>query len=232
MHLNHDSLYKKLAKKTVKWLTSDTEEQYKSHLVTKYDQLKKYGWIERSEFDYKFNEYGFRCDNFSEEPTIMFLGCSNTIGIGVPENDRWSNIVSRNLNLKCANLGIGGSSLDTAFRMCHGWIDKINPKLVILRKPPGTRFELVTSVNQQHISAWKGTNDTFYKVWSIDDNNAEFNSMKNIMAIQYMCDERKIKLVVAESFYRNFPEFDLARDLIHAGSKSNKCFADKVLSLI
>lgn len=232
LNLNHDSLYKKLAGKTVKWLPSDTDRQYRYNLEKNYDQLKINGWVDHPGFTYSFNKYGFRCSDFSDEPTAMFLGCSNTLGTGIPENDRWSDIVANTLNLKCANLGIGGSSLDTAFRLCHGWLDKINPKIVILRRPPGIRFELVTAVNQQHFAAWPGPNDSLYKLWAQDNNNAEFNAIKNISAIEYMCFLRKIKFVDLKSFYKSLPSPDLGRDLIHPGIKCNKLFAEKALSSI
>ena len=230
---NHDSFYKTYANQTLDWLPMDTEDLYKKNLKENYNLLGINGWLDHT-FTYKFNSHGFRSDEFSTDPTIMFLGCSNTCGIGLPHDSIWPELVSKKLTMRCANLGIGGASSDTAFRLCNGWVDRINPQILILLRPYPHRLELLDSTAIFNLSlAWDNLDDTIYKFlkkWSIDDNNSYFNDLKNHLAIQHICASRNIKFLSLEprQLYQN--HMDKARDLMHGGKNSNKMFADTVLS--
>ena len=65
-----------LVNKTLYWADSDTEEQY-----NKVKDRVPYG---PNDITYKYNNYGFRCDDFTdwrENPIrILFAGCSMTEG--------------------------------------------------------------------------------------------------------------------------------------------------------
>jgi hypothetical protein len=233
--LNYNSYYKDLANKKLYWLPMDTRELYEKNLQEKYELLKTNNWIDRV-FSYKFNSHGFRCEEFTEDPTIMFLGCSNTCGIGLPIDNIWPEMVSKNLNMRCANLGMGGASNDTTFRMCHGWIDNINPKIVILNCPPTPRLELARFNKYDFLSINQTSNskyiDEFVKTWITDENNIYFNQLKNVLAIENLCIQNNIKFL--KFSYLEFNSFfeDYARDLTHLGVKSNSNFAEHVLSKI
>jgi hypothetical protein len=228
---NHDSFYKNYANQTLDWLQMDNEDLYKKNLKENYDLLETNGWINQK-FTYKFNSHGFRCDEFSIDPTIMFLGCSNTCGVGLPVDTIWPEIVSKNLNMRCANLGIGAGSNDTTFRLCDGWIDRINPQIVILLRTYPHRLELVDSSTIYNLSLTRKNLDEvsreFLTKWSTDDNNGYFNDLKNHLAIQHICASRNIKFLSLEP--TQLYHVDTARDLSHCGKNSNKMFADTVLS--
>jgi hypothetical protein len=146
----------------------DTEQLYHKNLRDNYEELEKYGWIDRTIL-YKFNSLGFRCEEFTDDPSIMFLGCSHTQGIGLPIESIWPTIVSNELNLKCVNLGQAGCSSDTAFRLLHGYIDKINPKIVVYMDPPGMRFELFChGVTIPFAPKFDGKHTDIYKLWADD----------------------------------------------------------------
>ena len=227
---NYNSYYKEYANKSLDWLTMDTKELYEKNLKEKYQLLKQHDWIDKS-FTYKFNSHGFRCEEFTNKPTIMVLGCSFTCGIGLPIEFIWPELISKNLNMHCANLGIGGGSNDTAFRLCNGWIDVIRPQVVILLRAPPDRLELLSSTTMQNLSlAWEEQTDTFLRDWIMDDNNSYFNDLKNRVAIQNICATRNIKFLSLEG--NQMPLKDLARDLSHYGIKSNKLFAEYVLTKI
>jgi len=226
---NYDSHYKMHANKSIDWLRMDTKELYEKNLKENYNLLKKNNWIDKS-FTYKFNSHGFRCEEFTTDPTIMFLGCSFTCGIGLPIENIWPEIVSNKLNMRCANLGQGAGSNDTAFRLCHGWIDNIKPKIVVLLNPPGIRLEMIDACFMRHLSPShvNSTYHVFLKDWARDDNNSYFNSLKNTLAIENLCRARDIKFIILETnaFIRN----DFARDLAHFGVLSNSKFAEYVIS--
>jgi hypothetical protein len=230
------------------WNGSDTKDLYEKNLKNNYSELKKYGWI-YNHFTYKFNSLGFRCDEFSDQPTLMALGCSYTMGIGLPVDKIWPELLAKDLNMKCANLGIGGGSLDTAFRMCEGYIDIINPKLVVLLEPPPARTEIFFHSDNNipsRIGHWMIDHSNsniifedsiidFTKIWITQENNYYFNREKNILAIKRLCMERNIKFICephTELHYIDKPPESLARDLMHAGITSHEYFVKKLLSKI
>jgi hypothetical protein len=229
---NHDSFYKKYANKSIDWIPSDTKDLYEKNLKENYQLLKNYNWIDKS-FTYKFNSHGFRCEEFTADPTIMFLGCSYTFGTGVPSNTSWPEILAKELNMHCANLGQGGGASDTMFRLCHGWIDVIKPKIVFALHPPGIRFEMINEFQVEYLSpTWGFKQRTFITEWSKDDNNHYFNTLKNNLAIENLCNTRNIKFVSVEIEKRQFFNLDKARDLVHPGIVSHNLFAKSVFNLI
>ena len=225
---NYDSFYKNLANKTVDWLPMDTEELYKKNLDKRHGDLVLQGWID-NHFTYEFNSHGFRCKEFTDKPSIMFLGCSFTMGMGLPVDLIWPELVSKNLNLQCVNLGIAGSSADTAFRLCHGWLDKINPNTVIFMQPPGIRCELVTDDSIKNVDIEDPSTKEFIKLWTVDENNNYFNTEKNTLGIQMLCTAKGIKFVTVNantltSSYSN----SFGRDLCHPGIDRHRVFAERL----
>jgi hypothetical protein len=207
----------------------DTAELYMKNRINKQSLLKQNGWMDNT-FEYSFNSKGFRCEEFTNNPTIMFLGCSYTCGIGLPVNNIWPEIVSRSLNLQCANMGQGGGSSDTAFRLCLGWIDQINPSIVIFLKPPDIRWELVSNDRINFLGVNTADPSNYVKEYTIDDNNVYFNNYKNNLAIESLCAQRNIKFLKFDSL--PYIQDDYARDLSHPGFRTHQQFANFVVSKI
>lgn len=239
---NFNSIYKHYANQELKWLTADTEERYHDNIKNRYDDLKRFGWLEKS-ITYKFNSYGFRCDEFSDRPTAMFLGCSNTVGVGIPYENTWAYIVSKELNLECANLGLGGGSSDSAFRMCLGYIDIVKPKLVVYNQPPAARLEIINDRNDgviENFQLFNYEHRYFQPHGYIGDyisckTNINMNKTKNLLAIKYLCHERNIKFLYFDNYGENFgpvADRDMARDLMHPGILHNAEFAEHVLTTL
>jgi hypothetical protein len=227
---NYNSIYKGIAGHTVNWVSGDSLNLYNKNLINRYDDLKKYNWI-NNHFTYAFNSLGFRCNEFTHDPTIMFLGCSYTMGIGLPVEYIWPELVSKNLNMNCANLGICGSSPDTAFRLCHGYIDKIKPKVVIFMLPPGIRCENVNDDEISNIMVGNHKYDYYLKIWGVDENNDYFNREKNILGIKMLCHMHNIKLILVDHTDLHCGD-SLSRDLMHRGIECNDIFSKKILGQI
>ena len=87
------SKYLNYKNQSVSWLPSDTKELYDYNLKHNYSELEKHGWID-VDIKYSFNEYGFRSDSFQKDCTILFNGCSQTMGIGIPLDMMWSKIIA------------------------------------------------------------------------------------------------------------------------------------------
>jgi hypothetical protein len=73
--------YKEYANTKLQWLPSDTEELFIKNKKEKLKELKAGGWL-NTEIEYSFNSYGFRSEEFSTSSSILYLGCSFTVGIG------------------------------------------------------------------------------------------------------------------------------------------------------
>jgi hypothetical protein len=218
------------ANQTLDWLGTDTNDWYIKNIREKYHLLEQYNWIDNT-FTYNFNSHGFRCEEFTTEPTIMFLGCSCTCGIGLPIDVIWPELVAISLNMKCANLGQGGGAMDTTFRLCHGWIDQIKPKIIILLRPPGVRWELLEGEKINFLGVNYGNNYESYRLQYLsDESNNQLNYLKNNLAIEFLCSQRGIKFL---SFHGlPFIQNDKARDLLHNGVQSHKQFAEQVCQLL
>lgn len=232
--LNYHSYYWKSAGQSVEWLISDTQELYEKNLINQRALLERNGWI-GSKFTYDFNSLGFRCEEFSTDPTIMFLGCSFTIGIGLPTEMTWTHLVSRHLGLRCANLGQGGGSSDTAFRLCHGYIDKIRPKAVVFMRPESYRFELTNDRYSEIYSSHNHSQTEFYRLMVEFNQTPMFLQEKNTLAIECLCRQRGIKFVQCEHKELNdisISSLDLARDLAHPGRGKNQLMADRIVDLL
>jgi hypothetical protein len=210
----------------------DTQELFEYNKIHRYVSLEKNGWIDAS-FEYNFNSEGFRGEKFSSDPGVMFLGCSYTVGIGLPFVDVWTTHVAKLLGLPQLNLGIGGASNDTAFRLANHYIPKLRPKIVIFLESNKYRLEILEYKNQFYNLLPEFVHskyNSFYKSWISEEQNSQLNMLKNRFAIGYICNNYNIKFL-----HFNIDQFkglDLARDLGHLGPKSNKLFADFVIDSI
>ena len=223
--------YSRYANTNNQWFDIDNQTTYRDNLSNKYEQLKEHNWIDKT-FSYKINSHGFRSEEFTHDPSIMFLGCSFTCGIGLPLENMWAYIVSQHLGLKMANFGIGGTGPDTAFRLAYYYISQIKPKIVVYLEPPEGRFSVIREndilnfTSQYHPKEF----ENFYNEWIIWPENQDIYSIKHYLAIQGLCNANNVKLITPTRGY--FKHIDLARDLMHFGIKSNENFSQYVLNLI
>ena len=214
-----------LANQELNWHPTDAEELYQQNLKKNLAELQRYNWVGRT-ITYKFNNYGFRADEFdSPGSNVMLLGCSHTLGVGLPVESTWAHIVSTALKLKNYNLSIGGTSNDTVFRMAYHWINQLNPDLVIFLSGPRTRVELHTINNQiEDLSIHaNGYSKNFMQQWAGNVINGDMNYLKNMLAIKQLCNEGRIKFLHEE--LRNILPIDKARDLQHYGEITHRRIA-------
>ena len=168
----------------------------------------------------------------SVDPSVVFIGCSHTLGVGLPVELTWAHIVSTKLKLKNYNLGVGGSSNDTAFRLLYRWIEQLKPSLVIFLSPDSSRLELHMDNDQLYdLSVWPigfPMIDNFTKSWLVNDTNSNMNYLKNTLAIKQLCNEHGIKYL--QENVSAICVVDKARDLQHYGEKTNRSIANMFLA--
>ena len=236
---------------TRQWAGSDTLELFEKNIKNPDSRklLEFHGWLESEPVTYKYNKYGFRCDEFDNRPAGIALGCSYTEGVGVHNQDAWSSVLSKLLGVHVWNLGVGSSSIDTAFRLLDYWLPKLTPKFVVICLPNSGRVELFQSnqsgLGQTPIAVGPWSKDdgpqvnNFYKAWIDSHFNQILLKRKNLLAIQQLCDKANIPLVMKDedvmidTFARDTGikyshEVRVARDLSHPGVQNHDYFAQQI----
>ena len=223
---------------TWSWCPSDTEALWRQNQLSRAEDLARHGWESHHKIEYHFNAQGFRSVEFdTDTPGIMALGCSITVGIGLQQQDIWCERVSGAMALPCWNLGQGAASMDTLFRMAEHWIPRLKPRRVILLCP-SDRFEILNSQGRavMLLPAKKTDNghpshlDSFYRDWITNPENTRLHDLKNLWAVERLCDSLNIPLhhwSWADMFDDRVD--DLARDLDHPGARVHQVFAERVL---
>ena len=229
----------KYAGQTLDWLPTDTKENYDKLIKEPeyWDYFCKQGWDQPGAINYKINSHGFRCDEFdTKQPGLIALGCSYTVGIGLPIEMIWPTIVGKELGLTVWNLAWAGTSADTCFMQAQYWIPKLSPKLVVMAAPPKHRFDLITEdpqlPHQTYMPGMQDINDKFIQQWFVNDRNADLNNLRNKLAVEGMCTEFGIQCLTYDAheyFARSREEVEYARDRMHAGPRGHKMLAERIL---
>lgn len=224
----HDQ--KEFAGKTLQWYGSDTEQTWVDNMSSSKSrrQLQRQGFDKMPMFEYVFNSEGFREREFDDAPCVMALGCSHVMGVGIPEKYRWTNLLTQQLDLRVLNLGVGGASVDTCFRLLSHWIQRLQVRLVIISLPSDARFE-IASANKypMNVGPWvhhhPNTVDDHKKAYDFrmqSDHLAAVERIKTCLACEQICSTAGVPLVTVEATSWAVAPGD-ARDLMHPGIKTH-----------
>lgn len=231
------------ANQTLDWLPSDTEEIFQK-LMQKPEYVeyaRQQGWLEPDAITYKINSDGFRCDDFDSQTDCMVaLGCSYSVGIGLPLKDIWPTLVGNELGLKVCNLSWGGIGADTCYRLAEYWIPQLRPELVVMLAPPKARIELLTV--DSHVQAevflsmsesgFFSDQDIYLKNWFANEENSYINNRKNRRAVEHLCHELDIRCLTYDAhdfLARNRDDVGYARDYMHAGLKGHQIVVEQII---
>jgi len=238
------SSYEKLAGKETRWIPGDDKTKYNDNMKKNLHLMQLNGWDgARGELTYKINSDGFRADEFSNEPSVMFLGCSMTMGVGIELENTWAQMIAKDLGLKNHNLGTGGSNNDAAFRLFNHWHRRYKPELVVYYSPPPVRLEIFYT-NRLHIvnllpNSGDWVNDRVYQMWISTDINAQLNQQKNLLAVEYLCKQSNIPLVWLDNPQMfnledesEFISKEFGRDLLHPGNSWHRKMHKRIMSMI
>ena len=230
--------YQKFASTTRLWDGTDSEENFKANCATKknYKKLKHLGWLEPNVITYKYNSQGFRDDDFDQQPAVIALGCSNTMGVGLPVEHAWPWQLQSMLGQKVWNLGVGGAALDTCYRLLDYWIAHLNVELVVCAVPGIARYEVFNN-NWSNIlpSMPLEINNLdwlvgYQKNYLSYDQNSELNRRKNLQAMQQICIKHGVPFYY--NLLEDFGDAKMARDLLHCGTNAQGILANKFFNII
>jgi hypothetical protein len=247
---NTPAHYLIFANQTLEWLPTDTEENYKQLIQDPKhrEYFAAQGWDQPGAITYRFNRHGFRADEFDSGPYMVALGCSYTVGIGLPDSATWARLTATELGLKCANLAWGGYSADTCYRLAEYWVPALRPAYVCMLVPPRARLELLLdtqllTTNQLPVEVFMpqsqsqsplfNNDDTYLKHWFLNEENAKINQRKNVMAIRQLCADLDIPCTVIaaeQHMCLSREEIGYARDYMHGGPKIHTTLAQQFVA--
>lgn len=115
-------------------------------LNTVTDLIAGHAEVSRPEYKYSWNSDGLRSIPFESKPEIIALGCSLTLGQGLPENLRWTNLLSDKIKKPIGNISYSGAAINKLVSSFFGLINKYDylPKTVICNFANFERFYFVT----------------------------------------------------------------------------------------
>lgn len=235
------------------WCGSDSEENYEKQRNHK---LQIYG---PEDITYKPNSHGYRCEefDFKQNPkSIVYIGCSHTVGVGLPIEDTWSFQIHKLIcghcgyDFKYYNLSKPSVSNDYISRMAFH-AKKLNPFLVIIMFTHIERRE--TNDNGKMVDFYPGIvhhnrDKKFRKMVTLNDVGDDvYNLIKNYNSVSSHLSDipwcffsagsfELNKLVKNTYFYEDerYINFyidwgkDFARDILHAGPKVNSGIVDNI----
>lgn len=91
--------------------------------------------------EFNLNVDYHRGDNFSSKTELLYSGCSMTLGMGLPQDDIWGEILSEKLGLSKANLSYAGGSIPHIVNQIFNYIEKFgDPKILLCAFPSTDRI--------------------------------------------------------------------------------------------
>jgi hypothetical protein len=236
------------------WCFGDNQENLEKNLKTapqdwKYRTKKIY---------YKLNNSGYRTYEWNQidwKNSIVLLGCSNTFGISVGEDETISYFLEANTNRQVVNLGYPGGSNDIILYNSSVIIEKFeDPYAVIVNWSTLDRFRYYHKFNYVDIGPWNNNIDGQTPNTIIDDVNVSdlyglisadrYNSWMRNFSISKACSSMwkgRSKYITFSFFNESahamradtFLKFvDRGRDLIHPGSESMEEAANWICSML
>lgn len=118
-----------------RWFATDTEANY---------YIKGNRAFSVESVSYEFNSLGYRGAEFEREPggaLVVFVGDSNTVGVGTPWDLVWTSVVTKHLEarwevpVRQCNLGWKGTGPDYAAMIVHQTLETLKPDAVFILWP-------------------------------------------------------------------------------------------------
>lgn len=214
------------------WNGIDSVDLFGKNIVD--PKIKNYfesnDWGQEKSIIYSYNSHGYRCEEFNGTHGFLAIGCSFTEGVGLKVEQSWPYILSNMLDESVWNLGVSGASPDTCLRILEYYIRHLSVRGVFIQYPSKERLELKV-IDKWLVSSPTSAENAAYKNWISAAENIEFNLIRNIFAIRYVCKNYNVPLVELHQEQALAMISDRARDINtvskgHPGPSSNKNFAE------
>lgn len=98
---------------------------------------------------YSMNSLGYRSPEFDGSAGIVFAGCSNTFGTGIPEDAIWGSVLAEHLEKSYVNISKQGASVQWIVKNILAYFDKYgHPEILCCLFPDLYRMTLATNSRQ------------------------------------------------------------------------------------
>jgi hypothetical protein len=239
------------ARRSYQWFQGDSEANYVERGNKEFSP---------DSISYDFNSFGYRSDEFDESgrtPSLMFIGCSNTLGIGTPWDGLWTTRVTKHfaarwgIPVRQYNLAWGATGADHVAMMVHQCVDILKPLAVCVLWSYVSRFTWFESATRRYHflpNIYPSVPEAEHKAYLRLQTDAQsfFNFVKNYnfvawrlaaIGVPFFCgsldrfDADTLKhYVPMNSFVGRWNHLDSARDNRHSGVRSHADFADKMIA--
>lgn len=219
-----------------KWVATDNKETYEKLLKSKGND-----WYYRTNtVNYIVNKHQYRTKEFDTidwANSVVLIGCSQTYGVGVTEEDTIGSNLSRLLNKEVINLGIPGASNSLILNNSAILSSKYPTPYAVIHIYTGV--DRTTEYQKRQITnhgSWTLDTD-FMKSWSNEVTNSQ---VQTLMASKISNEiwSSKTKFLEFSSFTdthlllncKNLVMLakDYARDNLHFGPKCTRRFAELI----
>lgn len=109
---------------------------------------KKFTYKGKIELDYSVNSHGYRGPALCESD-LLTSGCSQSFGVGVPENLTWTHMLAKNNGITYNNLSYPGNSTIAMVEDVFKYFEVYgHPKYLRLLLPDFLRFKFIKAANE------------------------------------------------------------------------------------
>ncbi len=191
------------------------------------------GWLKADgsirEIKYRINNSGFRGAHFTNDPALVFFGCSFTFGTGIPEEKIWPTLTSKHFNLQCCNLGIPGHGLDFQSLYSPLWLlnEIPNPRAFLIKFPPQPRITLyrekdsglyLENIISGVVEAQIHNNPLMRLIANSALSTSKINTFIALNSIVSLAEKLGIPVIKINNVYNINTDNSVARDFYHPGA--------------
>jgi hypothetical protein len=163
--------------------------------------------------EYKYNSLGYRSKEFGNSE-LLVSGCSNTVGIGVPIDGTWGNMLSNSMKKDYDNLSILGASIHLIVKNIFAYLKHFShPKVITVVFPDINRIHLpnfnnilkkeirshipyhyfTTSNDQKDIPKYSKKPHALYETFP--NEAVAYLNLNSILQLEYFCKSANIELL-------------------------------------
>lgn len=198
-------------------------------------------WIlpHRETVNYSFNSHGFREIEWNNEMlsnSIWCFGDSQTAGVGNHKEQTWVHQLEIQIGIKTLNMGIAGSSNDTAARTISSAVNYARPRAICWLVAAPNRREIISVDGKLTLFPMilKFIDPTLDKklftqyMDSVDSISDCVNYDRNLLLVKSICNSMSIPLITADFTVPVMPlaKTELALDNEHLGPGLQKQIAN------
>lgn len=199
-----------------------------------------------NDITYDFNSEGHRCSSLDSisDNYILYTGCSNTFGTGLPLKETYSYLTSKHFNTRYYNIALRASGNDLIFYNLSLFLKNVTtlPSLIIIQPTFLERFYIEYKNYLKVIGHWNfeslPPSSLRNYVNYISDPMFKFNVFNNLKnnTLNYLNILNIPSILISSDWYEGeevrLNLLDKARDANHPGVESNKDLSQQLINYI